>query len=53
MGHSDIEVENFCQTFNFAGYFKCSAKKFDGMDMAVKAMVKKVLVLVCSDQPQH
>ncbi|XP_065917160.1 uncharacterized protein [Dysidea avara] len=43
MGHSDINVENFCQTFGFAGYFKCSAKKFDGMDKAVKAMVKKVL----------
>ena len=29
MGCSDINVENFCQTFGFAGYFKCSAKKFN------------------------
>ena len=37
------------QTFGFAGHFKCSAKRCEGIDKAVRAMVKKVCISFTSD----
>ena len=36
------DLDSLCHTCGFAGYFECSAKKFECIDKAVKAMVKKV-----------
>ena len=37
------DLDSLCRASGFAGHFECSAKKFEGIDKAVKAMVKKVL----------
>lgn len=42
LAHFEGDLDSLCRTFGFAGHFECSAKKFEGIDKAVKAMVKKV-----------
>ena len=42
LAHFEGDLDSLCHTCGFAGHFECSAKKFEGIDKAVKAMVKKV-----------
>ena len=42
LAHFEGDLDSLCHTCGFAGHYECSAKKFEGIDKAVKAMVKKV-----------
>ena len=42
LAHFEGDLDGLCHTCGFAGHYECSAKKFEGIDKAVKAMVKKV-----------
>ena len=42
LAHFEVDLDSLCHSFGFAGHFKCSARKFEGIDKAVKEMVKKV-----------
>ena len=42
LAHFEGDLDGLCPIFGFTGHFECSAKKFEGIDKAVKEMVKKV-----------